>query len=80
MTYQWISETPRVRHGSGEVIRKGDTFEPTAHERRKWGDRMKVVTGDDPELCTAELDGGGVCGRERPCQYHDDGSDSEVET
>lgn len=27
---------------------------------------------EEQETCTAELQDGGVCGRDRPCQYHDE--------
>lgn len=47
-------------------------------------DHCSYIEYDDA-LCQADLDAGGLCGRDRPCQYHDgdatdDDPDDEVES
>lgn len=65
--YIWSSDTPRVRHGTGERIQPGEHFEPTDHELRAFRHCMEPV-----ETCREVKDDGEVCGRDLPCRYHTD--------
>lgn len=64
MTHRWTHSTPRVRP-DGERIEQGDTFAPTAQERRVWRDRMEEL-----DTCDTVMDNGEVCTRVLPCRYH----------
>lgn len=73
-THTWTHDTPRIR-ADGERIEQGDEFVPTDHESRCWPDRITPVDG----TCKVEMDNGEVCGRSRPCQYHDPRTQADVE-
>lgn len=46
--------------------------------RRRYGvERDDLVYEEDgpPDTCDVEMSNGDICGRDRPCQYHDSGVD-----
>lgn len=43
MSYRWSGDTRRVRHGTGEVIQRGQFFEPTDHELRAFSGEIENV-------------------------------------
>ena len=39
------------------------------------GDDSAAESAESDDVCTVELSGGGTCGRDRPCPYHDQRSE-----
>lgn len=70
--YVWRGTHPHTR--ADETVAPGDAFEPTESELRAFGDQIERVETDDgggEEYCEEVKTDGEVCGRERPCPYHD---------
>lgn len=53
--HTWTHSTPRVRP-DGTRIEEGDTFVPTDHEERVWGDRMDPVDSEAAEAFADAMD------------------------
>jgi hypothetical protein len=66
--YVWDGPRPLTRKSSDEVIQPGEAFDATEAELRNFGDRIR---SEEPDVCQVVKSDGEVCGRDRPCQYHD---------
>lgn len=69
----WRGSGP-LRRGDDRIA-PGETFDPTAAERQSFGDLIESTAdaADDVDAGTCQeiTNNGDVCGRDRPCQYHD---------
>ena len=79
-THEWTASKP-LRRGNDpdDWIHDGEAFTPTDAERQAFGDSMTQLSDGSEEPDTDESEGvcaevktdGEVCGRDRPCPYHD---------
>ena len=83
MSYKWVKSSPLTRV-HGEDVEPNERFEPTEAELRSFGDVIEEVEDSDAnpgvtssesdestDACSVEMTNGEICGRERPCPYHD---------